>query len=156
MVREEMRLNDEVLKHMKDRQDKLHGLVVEKYAEIARGQSGGCMPSCCDGSTSLVTIREMGMEEAIARAEEVVGDRPVYLSIDIDGIDPAYAPGVGTPEPFGITPLDVKILINHFAPRLAAFDLMEVSPPNDNGNTAALAARLVQEVIASVSKARNW
>lgn len=98
------------------------------------------------------TIRDMGIEEAIAKAESVLGNRPIYLSLDMDAIDPAYAPGVGTPEPFGITPEDVKAVINHFAPQLVGFDLVEVSPASDNGNTAALAARLVQEVIASVSK----
>lgn len=72
----------------------------------------------------------------------------VYLSLDIDGIDPAYAPGTGTPEPFGLTPLDVKWIINRLGDRLVGFDVVEVCPPYDNGNTSILAARMVREVIA--------
>ena len=45
---------------MGNRKDKIHDLVIEKYSEIAKGESGGCMPSCCDGSTPLITIKELG------------------------------------------------------------------------------------------------
>jgi len=44
----------------KNSQDQIHGMVVEKYAGIAEGKSGGCMPSCCDASSSLITIKELG------------------------------------------------------------------------------------------------
>jgi arginase/agmatinase len=69
----------------------------------------------------------------------------IYVSVDIDGIDPAYAPGVGTPEPFGLDPVMVRDVIRHVAPRALGFDIVEVCPPADNGNTAALAARLVKD-----------
>jgi agmatinase len=78
---------------------------------------------------------------------------PVYLSLDIDGIDPAYAPGTGTPEPFGLTPWDVRHVINRLGDRLVGFDVVEVCPPYDNGNTSILAARLIREVIAVKWKA---
>ena len=74
--------------------------------------------------------------------------------LDIDCIDPAFAPGVGTPEPFGLDPLDVRSVIRALAPRLVGFDVVEVCPPADNGNTAALAARLISEVIAWVGRER--
>jgi arsenite methyltransferase len=45
---------------MENRKDKIHDLVIEKYSEIAKGESGGCIPSCCDGATSPITIQEMG------------------------------------------------------------------------------------------------
>ena len=45
---------------MKNHKDKIHDLVKEKYSEIAKGESGGCIPSCCDGSTPLITINELG------------------------------------------------------------------------------------------------
>jgi arsenite methyltransferase len=45
---------------MENGKDKVHDLVIEKYSEIAKGVSGGCLPSCCDGSTSLITIKELG------------------------------------------------------------------------------------------------
>ena len=62
----------------------------------------------------------------------------VYFSLDIDGIDPAYAPGTGTPEPFGLSSYDVKKCINMLGERMVGFDVTEISPPYDNGNTAAL------------------
>jgi len=45
---------------MENRKDKIHGLVIEKYSKIAKGVSGECMPSCCDGSIPLITIKELG------------------------------------------------------------------------------------------------
>ena len=55
-------------------------------------------------------------------------DGPVYLSLDMDAIDPAFAPGVGTPEPFGMTPYEVLQTINFFADRIVGFDCVEVCP----------------------------
>jgi agmatinase len=75
---------------------------------------------------------------------------PIYLSLDMDVIDPAYAPGVGTPEPYGLTPLDMKKCIEILAPRMVGFDVVEVSPPYDNGNTSSLAAMLIRTVVAVV------
>ena len=71
----------------------------------------------------------------------------------IDGIDPAFAPGTGTPEPFGLHPLDVKKLINMTGDRLVGFDIMEVCPPADpTGITPILAARYIKEVMAVYGK----
>jgi agmatinase len=75
-------------------------------------------------------------------------DSPVYLSIDFDGFDPAYAPGVGTPEPFGLDPSIIFDIIEAIGHRLAGFDLTEISPPYDNGNTSMLAARIIQEIVS--------
>jgi arginase family enzyme len=100
-------------------------------------------------------VRDRGPEACVAPALERVpaGKRDrVYLSVDIDGIDPAYAPAVGTPEPFGLTPLHVRGLIRELAPRLVGFDIVEVRPGGDDGNTAALAARLISEVMALVGR----
>lgn len=94
-------------------------------------------------------VAEQGIDAAIKRIETRMGKRKIYLSIDIDGIDPAYAPGTGTPEPFGLTPLHVKRLISKLSSKLVGADIVEVSPPYDNGNTATLAARLAREIIAT-------
>lgn len=99
-------------------------------------------------------VHETGIEDAVKKAIKRFGDVKIYLSIDIDCLDPAYAPGTGTPEPFGLTPLDLKKAIGMLAPRLAAFDIVEVCPPYDNGNTSALAARLAREAIATVWKSQ--
>lgn len=94
-------------------------------------------------------VAENGIDAAIKRIENRLGKKKIYLSIDIDGIDPAYAPGTGTPEPFGLTPLHVRRLISRLSSRLVGADIVEVSPPYDNGNTSALAARLAREIIAT-------
>jgi len=97
-------------------------------------------------------IMEMGIEEAIRIAIDHLGTEKFYLSIDIDGISAEYAPGTGTPEFFGLAPLDVKKAIDILGPRLIGADIVEVNPEYDNGNTAILAARLVQEIIAASSQ----
>lgn len=95
-------------------------------------------------------IHKKGIDWAIAEAEKALGAKgPLYLSIDMDGHDPSIAPGVGTPEPFGISDHDVKAVIDHFAERLVGADVNETCPPFDNGNTSALAAREVREIIAA-------
>ncbi|ADD07816.1 agmatinase [Candidatus Aciduliprofundum boonei] len=94
-------------------------------------------------------FQRLGWKRTIKKAMEILDVQKVYLSIDIDGIDPAYAPGTGTPEFFGLSPMDVKNIINFLAPNLIGADITEVCPPYDNGNTSILAARLVQEIIAA-------
>ncbi len=100
-------------------------------------------------------IHEKGVEEVFDRMLAKLKRKPVYLSLDIDGIDPAYAPGTGTPEPFGLTPWDVRYVINKLGDRLVGFDVVEVCPPYDNGNTSVLAARMMREVMAVKWKSRT-
>ena len=69
--------------------------------------------------------------------------------------DPSFAPGVGNPEFFGLSPDDAKECINVLGPRLVGFDICETNPQFDCGNTSSLAARLVREVIAVVWKAKK-
>ena len=98
-------------------------------------------------------IKKKGMEWAVKKALDSIKNERVYLSLDIDGIDPAFAPGTGTPEPFGLDPMDVKNAINLIGDRLAGFDVMEVCPPADpSGITSVLAARLINEALAVRSK----
>jgi agmatinase len=102
---------------------------------------------------SAYDIHENGMEWAVRKALDSVKADKVYLTIDIDGIDPAYAPGTGTPEPFGLHPYDVKKTINMIGDRLVGFDICEVCPPADpTGATPVLAARLIKEVMAVYAK----
>src|SRR3990170_2011165 len=79
----------------------------------------------------------------------------IYLTIDIDGVAPAYAPGVGNPEPFGIAPIQIKRLLGILGPSLIGLDLNEVSPAWDHGQTALLAARLIREAIMAIGEARS-
>jgi len=99
-------------------------------------------------------VREMGISLILEDVIERLDRRRIYLSIDMDALDPAYAPGVGNPEPFGLSDLQVRECIEQLAPHLIGFDIMEVSPEYDNGNTAALAARFVRSVIALVHSRR--
>jgi agmatinase len=103
---------------------------------------------------SFVTAHEIareGIDSAVQRALNMLKSDHIYISLDIDAIDPAYAGATGTPEPFGLTPRDVKTVIAQAAPRLCGLDIMEVSPHYDQGNTSALAARLAREAIVRVT-----
>lgn len=106
--------------------------------------------------TSVYDVHEEGIARAAERALKAVDRDKVYLTIDMDGVDPAYAPGVGNPEPFGLVPLQVKRLLGILAPHLVGMDLNEVSPAWDFGQTALLAARLVREAIMAIAEARSW
>jgi len=78
-----------------------------------------------------------------------IGDTPCYLSFDIDGIDPAFAGGTGTPEVGGLTvPQALEVIRGCRGLRLVGTDLVEVAPPYDpNGNTALLGANLLYEML---------
>lgn len=102
---------------------------------------------------SSYDIFDMGIAKAVEKALDSVKADKIYLTLDIDGIDPAYAPGTGTPEPFGLLPIDIKKAINIIGDRLVGFDVNEVCPPADpSGITSILAARLVNEVVAVHAK----
>ena len=102
---------------------------------------------------SSYDIMDLGIEKAIGKALDEVKAEKVYLTVDIDGIDPAFAPGTGTPEPFGLMPMDVKKVINIIGERLVGFDVNEVCPPADpSGITSILAARLINEALAVHAK----
>ena len=92
------------------------------------------------------------LDPLMAEVREQIGaDRPVYLSFDIDGLDPSVAPGTGTPEPGGLTASQgLEIIRGVFGLQLIGADLVEVSPPYDaSGNTALLAANLIFEMLCS-------
>ncbi len=72
----------------------------------------------------------------------------MYVSIDLDVVDPAFAPGVGTPESLGITPHQLMDLVYTLEDKkIKCFDIVELSPPYDNGATSSLAAKLMSEII---------
>jgi guanidinobutyrase len=78
-----------------------------------------------------------------------IGNRPVYISYDIDSLDPAYAPGTGTPEIGGLTtPQALELIRAMKGLNIVGCDLVEVSPPYDpSGNTALTAANLLYEMM---------
>jgi agmatinase len=99
---------------------------------------------------SAFDVQDRGIAACVDRAMEAIGRDRLYLTIDMDGVDPAFAPAVGNPEPFGLAPIQVKDLIRIVAPGLIGMDLNEVSPAWDFGQTALLAARLVREAIVGI------
>ena len=105
-------------------------------------------------------IEERGAEAVIAQAIDEALDGPdyVYLSIDIDVIDPGMAPGTGTPEPGGMLTREVLRAIRQIvgAVELAGMDIVEVSPPYDHAETTAMAAnRAALEAISALAVRRR-
>ena len=92
----------------------------------------------------------MGVEAVIAKARAVVGDQPIYVSVDVDGFDPAYAPGTGTPEAGGLSAREGLALLRGLAGlTVAGADVVEVAPQYDpTTNTAQLAAQILFEELA--------
>lgn len=85
-----------------------------------------------------------------AEIRDRIGDQPVYITYDIDSLDPAYAPGTGTPEIGGLTTAQAMELIRGLRGlRIVGCDLVEVSPPYDpSGNTALTGANLLFEMLS--------
>ena len=108
----------------------------------------------------IVHCREIdrnGVDRVIEMVRERVGDAPVYVSIDIDVLDPGFAPGTGTPETGGMTSRELLALVRGFErPRLVGTDVVEVSPPYDHAEvTAIAAANLVYEYCSLFALARR-
>ena len=92
-------------------------------------------------------IREKGMKKTLTEIDKHIGDKRTYLSFDIDALDPCYAPGTSTPEPFGISSFDGLEIIDFFSDRLVGFDIVEVCPHFDNGETSLIAAKYIRYLI---------
>ncbi|WP_435062520.1 arginase family protein [Halobaculum sp. EA56] len=84
--------------------------------------------------------------EDVANWTPDFGDRDVYLSVDVDGADPGYAPGTGTMEPFGLSPREMRDAVRAVAPRCVGVDAVEVND-RDDGQAAALAGKLLREAV---------
>ncbi len=86
---------------------------------------------------------------AISGVKGKIGRRPVYVTVDIDVLDPAFAPGTGTPEPGGITTRElIKTLLEFKDLNVVGFDVVEISPPYEpSDNTAILGAKLIREAL---------
>lgn len=94
-------------------------------------------------------VEEIGIDATITEARRVVGEGPVYLSFDIDALDPVHAPGTGTPEVGGLTSREAQRLVRglHGLDFVGA-DLVEVSPPFDHAQITSLAgATLMYEIL---------
>jgi len=92
-------------------------------------------------------IKDNGMKNTLEKTKNYLKNKKIYLTLDIDVLDLAYAPGTSTPEPFGLDPLDILECIESFSKQLVGFDVVEVCPPYDQGQTALLAAKYVRNVL---------
>jgi len=95
-------------------------------------------------------VFEMGIPAVITEMKETIGEKPVYVSLDIDAVDPAFAPGTGTPEVGGLSSYEILQLVRGMQDlNIIGIDLVEVSPPYDHGDiTAILASNLAFEFIS--------
>ncbi|MBB6255379.1 agmatinase [Nitrospirillum iridis] len=92
-------------------------------------------------------VAEMGVKAVIAKAREVVGDGPVYISFDVDCLDPVYAPGTGTPEVGGLTSREALAILRGLAGLdVVGADVVEIAPQYDpTSNTAQVGAQILFE-----------
>ncbi|MCD6020892.1 MAG: agmatinase [Actinomycetia bacterium] len=89
-------------------------------------------------------VHREGVEGVVQRIRERVVDHPLYVSIDIDSLDPSHAPGTGTPEIGGLTSRELLMILRALAGlRLVSADVVEVSPPYDHAELTSLAAATV-------------
>ena len=98
---------------------------------------------------STMEVAREGVDACIDRVRQRVGDRPVYVSIDIDVLDPAHAPGTGTPEPGGLTTRELQQILRGFdGLNLVGADVVEVAPAYDHAElTTVAAANVVYELL---------
>jgi arginase family enzyme len=104
-------------------------------------------------------VRELGIAAVVERTLEVVGRGPTYLTVDVDVLDPAFAPGTGTPEPGGMTSADLLWACRTVAARLelVGAEVVEVIPtaPGSADITALVADRIVREILTGIALRRR-
>ena len=130
--------------------------ILDADASIQLGIRGPTYPGDRQAALALgitvLTIDEcfaLGMRAVVERVHQVIGERQVYLSFDVDAADPAYAPGTGTPEIGGFTSYQILQLLRGLRGlNLIGMDIVEVSPPYDHGEiTSILAANVAFEFL---------
>lgn len=94
-------------------------------------------------------VRRQGITEIIDDWDSgfSIRERPIYLSIDIDGLDPSHAPGTGTPEPWGISSIDLLTIIEELYRNVLAMDVVEVTPEIEGHITPGLAGKIIRQMI---------
>jgi agmatinase len=103
-------------------------------------------------------VREQGIRAVVEQALEIIGEGPAYLTVDVDVLDPAFAPGTGTPEPGGMTSVDLLWACRTIAGRLelVGAEVVEVIPtaPGSADITALVADRIVREILTGLAVRR--
>lgn len=98
-------------------------------------------------------LNTMSLEKIVRRAKEVVGDTPTYITFDIDCLDPAFAPGTGTPEVGGLTTNQALTILRGLTDlNLIGGDVVEIAPDYDaTTNTAHAGAQILFEILSLIS-----
>jgi agmatinase len=101
-----------------------------------------------------VDVFRRGVDDAVDRVRERIGDRPLYVSVDIDVLDPAHAPGTGTPEPGGLTSRELQLILRGLdGTNLVGGDVVEVAPAYDHAElTTIAAANVVYELLGLLAR----
>jgi agmatinase len=136
-----------------------------RYAQIGlRGYWPGPAEFAWQAERGITTffmhdVRERGIGPVVEDALAAVGAGPVYLTVDIDVLDPAFAPGTGTPEPGGMTVVDLLWAVRIVAARvdLVGADLVEVIPTavGSADITALAGERIVREILTGIALRRR-
>jgi agmatinase len=94
-------------------------------------------------------FEERGVGSMVEQARDLIGDAPVYVTFDVDGLDPAFAPGTGTPEIGGLTPREAQALLRGLAGlNVIGGDMVEVAPQYDTTtNTVQVGAQMAFEIL---------
>jgi agmatinase len=104
-------------------------------------------------------VRDLGIREVVRRAIEAIGPGPVYLTVDVDVLDPAFVPGTGTPEPGGMTATDLLLAVRTVAAELdlVGADVVEVIPTTvgTNDYSALVAERVIRETLTGLALRRR-
>jgi agmatinase len=113
------------------------------------------------GITSLFMhdVRDLGIREVVRRAMAAVGPGPAYLTVDVDVLDPAFVPGTGTPEPGGMTAVDLLLAVRTVATELdlIGVDVVEVIPTRvgSDDSSALVAERVLREALTGIALRRR-
>jgi agmatinase len=104
-------------------------------------------------------VRDLGIDAVVHRTIAIAGEGPVFLSVDVDVLDPAFAPGTGTPEPGGMTSVELLKAVRTVAERLQLIgaDVVEVIPTavGSADVTALVAERIVREILTGIALRRR-
>jgi agmatinase len=129
----------------------VHIGIRDPYAELE--------PFALESGMTVIDINrfhDLGMAEVIKQTRDIVGPGPTYITFDIDGLDPAFAPGTGTPVVGGLTSYEAKRLLQGLRGLdVVGGDVVEVSPPFDSAGITALAgAQMLFEIVCLAAEAR--
>lgn len=101
-------------------------------------------------------VHENGVKATIARIGDIVGVRPAYFTFDVDGLDPAFAPGTGTPVPGGLTSAQALSIIRGLTSmNIVGADVVEVAPAYDHADITALVAAHVASELVCLFRSRG-